>query len=263
MRVDVRGGSIEGSRDNSCQCVCEGAHKDLLENQRGYSPNNPTESDLKDFSENPLAAVQGTFSLVRFAFPSMITMAFLGLYTLVDVIFVARFVSTDALSAINIVCPVVNLIVGFATILATGGSAIIATRMGRGEEMQARRDFSLIVFFGVMCALAIAVLGITFLSPICRALGATDRLIPFCETYLVILLAFTPASVLQVLFQNLIITAGKPTLGTLMTVLSGVCNIVLDYLFMAYLNLGIAGAAWGTALGYTVAVIIGGAPSRN
>ena len=61
-------------------------------------------------------------------------MLFMGIYTIVDTIFVSRFVDTNALSAINIVCPVINIIVGLGTMIATGGSAIIARKMGFPEE---------------------------------------------------------------------------------------------------------------------------------
>ena len=53
-----------------------------------------------------------TGSLLRFAFPTIFMMIFMGLYTIVDTIFVAQFVNTDALSSINIVCPVINITVG-------------------------------------------------------------------------------------------------------------------------------------------------------
>ena len=56
----------------------------------------------------------------------------MGLYTIVDTIFVARFAGTNALSALNIVCPVINLIVGLGNMLATGGSAILARKMRAG-----------------------------------------------------------------------------------------------------------------------------------
>ena len=80
--------------------------------------------------DNPLAQDFTIKSLLKFAFPTMLTMVFMGLYTIGDTIFVSRFVNTDALSAINIVTPVINLIVGLGTMLATGGSAIIARKMG-------------------------------------------------------------------------------------------------------------------------------------
>ena len=74
----------------------------------------------------------------------------MGLYTVVDTIFVARFVDTNALSALNIVCPVINLIVGLGTMLATGGSAIVARKMGAGEYTRAAQDFTLIISAGIL-----------------------------------------------------------------------------------------------------------------
>lgn len=76
-------------------------------------------------NSNPLAKDFSTGSLLKFAFPTISMMLFMGLYTIVDTIFISRFVNTDALSAINIVCPIINLIVGLGTMIATGGSAIV------------------------------------------------------------------------------------------------------------------------------------------
>ena len=73
---------------------------------------------MTETQKNPLAERFNALSLIRFAFPSMVMMLFMGLYTIVDTIFVARFVDTNALSSINIVCPVINLIVGLGTMLA-------------------------------------------------------------------------------------------------------------------------------------------------
>ena len=68
-------------------------------------------------------------TLLRFALPTIVMMLFMGLYTIVDTIFVAQFVNTDALSAINMVCPVINLTVGLGTMIATGGNAIVSRKM--------------------------------------------------------------------------------------------------------------------------------------
>ena len=74
------------------------------------------------------------FSLLRFALPTMIMMVFMSLYTIVDGIFISRLVGTDALSATNIVYPVLNLVIAIGVMLATGGSAIIAKKMGGGKD---------------------------------------------------------------------------------------------------------------------------------
>ena len=57
---------------------------------------------------------------------------------------------------------------------------------------------------------------------------------------------------LQTAFQTLFVTAGKPGLGLLTSVGGGITNVVLDWLFMGPMNMGVAGAAIATCLGYCV-----------
>lgn len=113
---------------------------------------------MTEAERNPLAKEFHTLSLIQFAFPSMVMMVFMGLYTIIDTIFVARFVDTNALSSINIVCPVINIIVGLGTMLATGGSAIVAKKMGSGNIEEARSNFTLIVITGVITGLVITII---------------------------------------------------------------------------------------------------------
>ncbi len=207
--------------------------------------------------KNLLAKNFDARSLIRFALPSMVMMLFMGLYTIVDTIFVARFVDTDALSSINIICPVINLIVGLGTMLATGGSAVVAKKMGNGNAEEARSNFTLIVMTGVVVGLAITVTGLLFLDEIIWGLGASEVLFPYCKDYMTIQFIFAVFNMMQVLYQNLFVTAGRPTLGLVLAVLAGVLNIVFDYVFIVLLQMGIKGAAVGTGIGYMIPAIIG------
>lgn len=118
--------------------------------------------------ENKLEKEFNGARLFIFALPTIAMMVFLGLYTVIDTIFVARFVSTDALAAINVVTPVIGLTVGIGTMLAAGGNAIISRNMGEGEEHQARENFTLILLssaaaFGTGCGYLLpAVVGVIF-----------------------------------------------------------------------------------------------------
>ena len=207
--------------------------------------------------ENPLSQNFGIKSLLKFTLPTIVMMIFMGLYTVVDTIFVSRFVNTNALSALNIVCPVINLIVGLGTMLATGGSAIVARKMGAGEHTRALQDFTLLISAGVLAGVVIAIFGTIFIDRIIWALGASSILFPYCKEYLFILLLFTPASILQVLFQNLIVTAGRPAIGLVLGISAGFINILLDYVFMVPLEMGMKGAAFGTGIGYMIPAMIG------
>ena len=212
---------------------------------------------MTETQKNPLAESFNALSLIRFAFPSMVMMLFMGLYTIVDTIFVARFVDTNALSSINIVCPVINLIVGLGTMLATGGSAVVAKKMGNGNTEEARSNFTLIVVAGAVIGLLITAAGLLFLDEIIWGLGASEILFPYCRDYLMIQLIFAAFNMMQVLYQNLFVTAGKPTLGFVLAVLAGITNIVFDYVFIVLLQMGIKGGAIGTGIGYMIPSIIG------
>ena len=196
-------------------------------------------------------------SLLRFAFPTIVMMIFMGLYTIVDTIFVAQFVNTDALSSINIVCPIINITVGLGTMIATGGNAIVSRKMGAGENQEAKEDFTLLILTGAVIGFLILLGGTIWIDKIVYALGASDLLFPYCKDYLMVLFWFIPANILQTLFSNLFVTAGKPGLGFGLSVLSGVANIILDYIFIVPCGLGIRGAALGTGFGYLIPTVAG------
>ena len=148
-------------------------------------------------------------SLLCFAFPTLVMMIFMGLYTVVDTVFVAQFVNTDALSAVNIVCPVVNLTVGLGTMLATGGNAIVSRKMGACRNQEANEDFTLLIITGAVMGFLLLLAGTVWLDKIIYALGASDRLFLYCKDYLAVLLLFIPANILQTLFSNLFVTDRK------------------------------------------------------
>lgn len=217
-----------------------------------------TDLQTADRSEyNPLAQQYTLGSLLRFAFPTLFMMVFTGAYAIVDTMFVARFVNTDALSAVSIVTPVVNLIVGLGAMLSTGGSAIVARKLGAGRDTEARRDFSLIVLTGLLLGLILAVVGLLFLEPLAYALGANGTLAPYVKDYLSILLLFAPTDLLQVVFAVFFVAAGVPRLGMALALAGGLVNIVFDYLFIVPMHMGIRGAAIATGLGYLIQTAAG------
>lgn len=208
-------------------------------------------------AENTLSGEFHFKSLLQFALPTICMMLFMGLYTVIDTVFVAHYIHTDALSAMHIVCPMINLVVGFGTMLASGGSAVIARKMGNGNEARARQDFTLVIIAGILMGIFIAAFGTLHIEDLIWSLGASKRLFPYCKEYLLILLFFTPASILQILFQSFAVTAGRPKLGMAVSIGAGVMNIVLDYVFIVFLGWGLAGSALGTGIGYFVSAITG------
>lgn len=206
---------------------------------------------------NPLAKQFSTASLLRFALPNVVMMVFLSLYTIVDGMFISRFVGTLALSAINMSYPLISLELAVGIMLGTGGSAVIARELGEGKQDLARRDFTCIVAAALALGILFALAGLLWLDPLLELLGTSAAQMPYCRIYTQILLLFAPAALLQAVFQSLFVTAGRPHLGLTVTVAGGLANIVLDPLFMGPLGMGVEGAAIATAASYCIPAAAG------
>lgn len=196
-------------------------------------------------------------SLLLFALPTTIMMVVMSLYTIIDGVFVSRFVSTNALSSINIVYPVVNIVLGVSVMLSMGSNAIVAKKMGEGRADSARETFSTIILLNIVIGLGVAILGNLAAVPLVRMLGSSDVLLEDCVTYLRWQLAFAPALMLQIQFQMFFVTEGRPGIGLFLTLLAGIANAVLDYVLIVPLGMGIAGASIATVTGYMIPAVIG------
>lgn len=195
--------------------------------------------------------------LLLFALPTIASSIFANLYSTVDGIFVARWVNTDALSAINITMPLIYVASALGMMFGSGGNALVARKIGEGRQKEAREDFSLLMAVAFVFSVLLTVLSFAFLDPLCRFLGSDAALLPYCRAYMLPVLISLPFSVFGMVFQLSFITVGKAKLGALLSVLGGVTNIVLDWLFMAVFQWGLTGAAIATSIGYAVPSVVG------
>ena len=104
------------------------------------------------------------WALLKFAFPSIIMMIFMSLYTIVDGIFISRFLGSNALSSLNIVFPVINVVIAIATMLGTGGNAIISKYLGEGRDRDARECLTQFTVIGLAISLLLLAVSYTHLT---------------------------------------------------------------------------------------------------
>lgn len=207
--------------------------------------------------ENLLEKKVTLTSLIKYTLPTVIMMMFFSLYTIVDGMFISRFVGANALSSTNIVYPVINILIGIGVMFATGGSAIVAKTMGENKNEEAREYFTLITISTIIVGIIVEIICIIFINDIIYALGSTKSLFFYCKEYLFFMIIFTPFIILKLYFDYFLVTAGVPNLGLLSSVAGGILNIVLDYVFIVQLNMGVKGAALATCIGYVLPSIVG------
>lgn len=190
--------------------------------------------------------------LLRFVYPSIVMMIFTSIYTVVDGLFVSNFVGKTPFAALNLIYPYIAIFGTLGFMFGSGGSALVSKTLGEGRTQKARRYFSLIVYTALVSGILLAVIGVATVPAVARLLGAEGDLLSYSILYGRILVCATPLFVLQNVFQSFFVTAEKPKLGLLVIVLAGCTNIVLDFLFIAVLGFGLAGAAAATAIAQAV-----------
>ena len=179
-------------------------------------------------------------SLIRFALPTVFMLVFSSLYTIIDGIFISNFVGEDGLSGLNIVFPVINIIMGIATMFATGGSAIVAKKMGEGKKDEANQNFTFL-FIVLMAVGTLVTIGVlVFIDPLLSFLGAIETLYTYSYDYLFTTVMFTLVTMAKLYFDFFLVTSGKANLALINSVIGGVTNVILDYVFMGPLNMGMA-----------------------
>ncbi len=187
--------------------------------------------------------------LLRFVLPSVVMMAFTSLYGVVDGLFVSNFVGTTAFAALNLIMPILMIIGAMGFMIGTGGTAVVTKTLGEGRSDAANHYFSMYVWFVLFCGIALSFLGFLFAEPISRALGADGEVLSLCVLYCRICCISMPAYMLQNVFQSFFAAAEKPRMGLAISMVTGATNILLDYVFVACLGWGLAGAAFATVTG--------------
>ena len=195
--------------------------------------------------------------ILRFIIPTYLTSLFNTVYTIIDGIFVSGYVGTNALAAINIVYPIVNILTGIALVFAAGGSSITALYIGGGEKESANRTFSVSFVFSTLLGSLISACIILNFSSILHMLGATDVTMKDCKIYAIFWLIGTPIVIGKELFTYFIRVDGSPSYSFATALTGGILNIVLDFFFIKTLNMGIMGAALATILGLSASFFMG------
>ena len=178
--------------------------------------------------------------LIKFTIPTIAMMIFTSIYGVVDGIFVSNYVGSEAFAAVNLIMPVLMILGGVGFMIGTGGSAIVSKTMGEGQKQKANQYFSMLIYLLIISSL----------------LGAEDNMLNDCVVYgRTILIALT-ALLLQNCFQSFLVVAEKPTMGLIISVIVGVTNMVLDFLFMYVFKMGVFGAALATGTSQIIGGIV-------
>jgi len=202
-----------------------------------------------DFSKGPMWKC-----IAAQAAPLMLAQLVQLLYNIVDRIYLGHMGEQNslALTGVGLVFPIVTLITAFSALFGMGGVPLFSIARGAGKEERARcimgNSFALLL----AGAAVMTVLGYLFSKPVLFAFGAGEESYVYADAYLRIYLAGTVFSMISAGMNGYINAQGFPKIGMLSVVVGAVCNIVLDPVFIFWLDLGVSGAALATVISQAV-----------
>ena len=148
-------------------------------------------------------------NILKFAVPTIAMTVFMSFYTMVDGLFVSNLIGTDALSAINLTAPMIQLVTAISTMLATGGSAVIMKKMGEQKTDEAREDFTFLILVNVVVGIVMCAVGYLAMEPIFAGMDLSAGVKDYCVEYLSRYLVFTVPILLMNNFTLYMIASEK------------------------------------------------------
>ena len=123
-------------------------------------------------------------NIFKFAVPTIAMSVFMSFYTMVDGLFVSNLIGTDALSAINLTAPVVQLVTAISTMLATGGSAVIMKKMGEQKTEEAKEDFTCLILVNVLAGAVLCIVSYLAIGPVFAGMRLSAEVERYCVEYI-------------------------------------------------------------------------------
>ena len=196
-------------------------------------------------------------SILKFAVPTIAMTVFMSFYTMVDGFFVSNLIGTNALSAINLTAPVIQLVTAVSTMLATGGRAAVMKKMGEQKAKEAKEDFTFLILVNVIVGVVMCAAGYLAKDYIFSGMSLSADVERYCVEYLSCYLVFTVPILLMNNFTLYMIASERGNLSLICSVAGGILNMALDYVLIVRFGMGISGAAIATGIGYSVTAVAG------
>ena len=195
--------------------------------------------------------------LIRFAIPLFLGNLFQQLYNIADSIVVGNFCGDEALAAVSSSGSLCHLLIGFFQGVFMGASVIISRRYGAQDDEGVDTAIHTTVVFSLIAGTILTVLGICFTPLILQLMGTPESVMPNSVLYFRIYCAGLLSLVLYNTSNGIFQALGDSRHPLYYLIISSITNVVLDLLFVAVLDMGVAGAALATVLSQCLSAALG------
>lgn len=195
--------------------------------------------------------------LWRLSMPAIIGMSINGINAFVDGLYVGQFLGQDALAAVSLAFPLMMVTNGISAMIGVGSSSLLSIAIGAGDVETQKRIFGTMTALSLLTSLVLSALGIIFAPQLIGFLGGTGDILDLGVTYYRIMMIGAFFRIFAVAANTLIRAEGKIREAMVFSIIAALLNIILNPIFIYYLDGGIAGAAWATVVAMFIFTLLG------
>ena len=188
--------------------------------------------------------------------PGILMAVAMQLGNIVDSILVSKFIDIDGLTAISLSMPALCFMQMFGFVIGVGGAITISVKLGERQIKEASGIFSVCVISVTGISLIFTALSFFITHPLTLVLASTPELQALLEPYLFIFICFIPVLNICLMLSNIMTVDNNPKLGAAVTVVANAVNLLFDYYFLKYTDLGMKGAAYSSMIGFASGILI-------
>ncbi|WP_445710313.1 MATE family efflux transporter [Flavobacterium sp.] len=188
--------------------------------------------------------------LIKQSVPASIGILFMSINILIDTIFVGQWIGSLAIAAVSVVLPITFLISSLGMALGIGGSSIISRALGAEDKEKALLTFGNQLMMTILLAVLSVVVGLFYSDEVLLLFGANGAIKEPAKEFFMPVLYGVPFLALSMMGNTVIRAEGKPKFAMMAMIIPAFSNIILDIIFIKFLNLGMFGAALATSISY-------------
>lgn len=193
--------------------------------------------------------------ILEMSVPTVISMLVTSFYNMVDTIFVGQ-LDTQSTAAVGVAYSAMALLQAVSFFFGHGSGNYISRQLGARNYDTAERMAATGFFSALLTGCVIAVLGVTFITPISRVLGSTETILPYTVAYLRVIFLGAPFLIGSFVLNNQMRFQGSASVSMVGIMAGAVLNVVLDPVLIFGFGMGVAGAAWATSISQFVSFVV-------
>ena len=195
-------------------------------------------------------------NFTKYSLSNVLGMVGLSCYILADTFFIANGVGADGLAALNLAIPIYSFIHGCGLMLGIGGVTKYSIYKSQNSEHKANSIFTNTIYLALLISLLFMALGYFYSEGIAYILGADSKIFAMTNTYLKVMLLFTPLFIVNEILICFVRNDSKPRLSMTAMLVGSLSNIILDYIFIFEFKMGMLGAVLATGVSPIISMIV-------